>query len=142
MPFTVTDSVCGHTVVAALVREHADEQARLADTAGYPSTVQEWETVDLDACPPRDCQRCWRRVSDTLDLMQRVRVADAACIAGVDPFDMVYAYNAVRSMRPEVRACDIAGSIIGDVIPGRVRLGIFHRYEVPSDVPGPSPRTP
>lgn len=135
MPYLITDTTCQHTVAAALIREHAEEQARLAQAAGYPSTVDEWETVDLDAAPPADCQRCWRRLEATLDLMQRERAQIAALAAGVDPFDVTAAYTAIRRRHPEFPPAEVADAAITELIPQWVRRGARFECAAPDAIP-------
>jgi hypothetical protein len=112
MPFTVTDDTCGHNVLVATTHQHAADQARLADLAGYPTTLEEWETPPdhptVGPPTPPACVRCWDRVADTLHVMNRGRVAAAAEEAAVDPFAAVYAYDRLLTKRPDLTSTEAA----------------------------------
>lgn len=148
MRWIVTDTTCGHTVVTAAARAHAEHHARLADLAGYPTTLEEWETPPApDDGPPADCARCWGRVDATLHLMNRARVAEAAEQAGADPFTAVHAYDRLQARQPHLthtEAADIVCSGAASVIAPDAPLTPFDpdaldpaMFATPSP-PGPS----
>lgn len=136
MPYAVTDPTCGHTITTTVIPEHAHEQARLADTAGYPTHVEEWESLDdQDTAPPSGCDRCWGRIAATLDLIFRNEVAAAALDAGVDPFTAVAKYTRQGRMHPHLDRARLAEIVVHTVIPWRVEMGLLYRYDPPDVVP-------
>jgi hypothetical protein len=134
LPYLLTDPACGHPALTAVVREHAREQAHLAAVAGYPVTVEEWETPPHPG-PLPPCARCGARIAATLRVMQRARVASAADHYHVDPFLAVYAFDAVCQLHPHLSFGEVADAVIDHVIPGRVRMGMLVRYTAPDTVP-------
>jgi hypothetical protein len=116
--YAVTDTTCGHNVIVTVVREHADEQARLADLAGYPTTITAYDATT--AVSPPGCSRCWARVAATLVLMLRGRViaaAEAAEAAGVDPFGAVWAFDTILRLHPELPLAAVVEAVVDTAIP-------------------------
>jgi hypothetical protein len=119
--YAVTDTTCGHNVIVTVVREHAAEQARLADLAGYPTTITSYDATT--AVSPPGCSRCWGRVAATLVLMLRGRVIAAAEAAGVDPCGAVWAFDTILRLHPELPLAAVVEAVVDTAIPYLARSG-------------------
>lgn len=116
MRFLIRDRVCGHTVMNAAIHVHAQRQARLIDTAGFPTQVEEWE--DCDGAPDGvGCARCVARIHATLVVMYRDQVAQAAIAASIDPFLLVSKFEGIRRLNPCMPVSKVASIVVASWLP-------------------------